>query len=137
MVEDIQGPLTIATFASIVLGIISLITKSIWSAWRRRLNIERRDVEECRDFSSMQEFLKDCKIENKATRTTLESQGKLMATLSEKISSIDQNGSVGVRRAIDKVDGSIREFAVQIGGLSTRVGTLERIVLNGKGKRGE
>lgn len=136
MVEDIQGPLTIATFASIVLGIISLVLKSLWSAWRKRLSIERRDVEEFRDYSTMQEFLKDCKIENKATRTTLESQGRIMVSLSEKISNIDQNGSTGVRKSLDKVNDSLREFAIQVGGLSTRVGTLERIVLNGKSKSG-
>lgn len=137
MVDDIQGPLTIATFASVILGIISLVLRSLWSAWRKRLSIEREDVEELKDFSAMREFLKDCKIENKATRTTLEAQGRLMAGLSEKISSIDQNGSMGVRKSLDRVNDSIREFAVQVGGLSTRVGTLERIVLNGKGRKGE
>jgi len=132
--QSIQDSITIATFITLIVGILAYGVKSLRSWMKHREVLEKEEVSVDKDISSINEFIRDCKTENRATRTTIETQGRILSSLGEKIIGLDEHGSKGVKAALDKIDRTMVGFTAQISGIASRLDTIERIVLNGSKK---
>jgi len=132
--QSTSDALTITTFVSIILGIITLVSKTCWSWLRARQKTEINGAVASSNISQLSLFDDECRIEHKSLRTTAEAQGKLLAMLTERLEQINKHGTDSVQTVLKEVNNSIIEFGKQVGGLSARVGSLERIVLDGHKK---